>query len=206
MTPDKRKLFKVHSKQELHLLPAVNVLRIPQGLFYSRNHTWTHLEKSGLAEVGIDDFLIHITGEVKFRILKKPGNFINKGDLLAEIDQNGKQLQIYSPISGRIIETNSMLYESPGIINEDPYGKGWIYKMQPSEWIAETESCYLANAAISWSKKELVRFKDFMAVSVRKYSPEASMLILQDGGELRDRPLSVLPDEVWQDFQKSFLN
>ena len=182
------------------------ILRIPQGLFYSKNHTWTHLEKSGIADVGLDDFLLHLTGEVKFSNLKKPGNFINKGELLADIDQNGKLLQIYSPLSGRIMNTNTMLYESPGVINEDPYGKGWIYKIKPSEWIAETDSYYLAENAIAWSKKELERFKDFMAVSMKKYSPETSMVILQDGGELRDQPLSELPNEVWQDFQKSFLN
>jgi len=182
------------------------ILRIPQGLFYSKNHTWTHLEKSGIADVGLDDFLLHITGDVKFSNLKKPGNFINKGELLADIDQNGKLLQIYSPLSGRIMNTNTMLYESPGVINEDPYGKGWIYKIKPSEWIAETDSYYLAENAIVWSKKELERFKDFMAVSMKKYSPETSMVILQDGGELRDQPLSELPNEVWQDFQKSFLN
>jgi hypothetical protein len=45
-----------------------------------------------------------------------------------------------------------------------------------------------------------------MAESVKKYSPETSMVILQDGGELFDRPLSELPNEAWQDFQKSFLN
>jgi glycine cleavage system H protein len=192
-------------KKAIGILSA-NILRIPQGLFYSKNHTWTHLEKSGFAEVGIDDFLIHITGEVKVSNLKNPGSFINKGELLADIDQNGKLLQIFSPISGRIMDTNKRLYEKPGIINEDPYGKGWIYKIQPSEWISETDSCYLANEAVTWSKMELNRFKDFMAESMKKYSPETAMLILQDGGELRDRPLSELPDEVWQDFQRSFLN
>jgi glycine cleavage system H protein len=185
---------------------SAGILRIPLGLFYSKNHTWTHLEKSGIANVGLDDFLLHITGEVKFSNLKNPGNFINKGELLADIDQNGKLLQIYSPISGRIMNTNTMLYESPGVVNEDPYGKGWIYQIKPSEWIAETDSYYLAEEAIAWSKKELERFKDFMAVSMKKYSPETSMVILQDGGELRDQPLSELPNEVWQDFQKSFLN
>lgn len=185
---------------------SANILRIPLGLFYSKNHTWTYLEKSGIANVGIDDFLMHITGEVKFSNLKNPGNFINKGELLADIDQNGKLLQIYSPISGRIMNTNTMLYKSPGVINEDPYGKGWIYKIKPSEWIAETDSYYLAEEAIAWSKKELERFKDFLAVSVKKYSPETSMVMLQDGGELYDQPLSELPDDVWQDFQKSFLN
>jgi glycine cleavage system H protein len=192
-------------KQAIGILSA-NILRIPMGLFYSKNHTWTHLEKSGVAKVGLDDLLLHITGEVKFSNLKKPGNFINKGELLADIDQNGKLLQIHSPISGRIMNTNSILYENPGVINEDPYDKGWIYEIKPSEWIEETDSYFLAEEAISWSKRELERFKDFMAESMKKYSPETSMIILQDGGELCDKPLSELPDEAWQDFQKSFLN
>ena len=85
--------IKARFKKAFGVLSA-SILRIPQGLFYSKNHTWTHLEKSGTAKVGLDDFLLHITGEVKFSNLKNPGNFINKGDLLAEIDQNGKLLQI----------------------------------------------------------------------------------------------------------------
>jgi glycine cleavage system H protein len=185
---------------------SAGILRIPLGLFYNKNHTWAHLEKSGIADVGLDDFLLHITGEVKFSNLKNPGNFINKGENLADIYQNGKLLQIYSPISGRIMNTNEMLYKNPGIINEDPYGKGWIYKIKPSEWIAETDSYFMAEEAIAWSKKELERFKDFLAVSLKKYTPETSMVILQDGGELCDQPLSELPIEVWRDFQKSFLN
>jgi hypothetical protein len=104
------------------------------------------------------------------------------------------------------MNTNTMLCESPGLVNEDPYGKGWIYKIKPSEWIAETNSYYLADEAVAWSKRELERLKDFLVRSMAKYSPETSMVILQDGGELCDKPLSELPDEVWQDFQKSFLN
>ena len=185
---------------------SANILRIPLGLFFSKNHTWTHLEKSGFAKVGLDDLLLHLTGEVKFGNLKTPGNYINKGELLTEIDQNGKLLQIFSPISGKIMSTNKMIYDNPGVSNNDPYGDGWIYKIKPSAWIPETDSYYLAEAAVAWSKTELERFKDFLAFSMKKYSPETSMAILQDGGELRDKPLSELPDEVWKDFQKSFLN
>jgi hypothetical protein len=53
---------------------------------------------------------------------------------------------------------------------------------------------------------ELQRFKDFIAGSVKKYNPEVSMVLLQNGGELCDMPLSGLPDEIWQYFQKSFLD
>ena len=184
---------------------SANVLRIPQGLFYCENHTWTHLEKSGAAKVGLDDLLLHITGEVKFRNLKNPGELIKKGELLTEINQKGKQLRIYSPISGKVLNTNSIINESPEILNEDPYGNGWIYKIKPSNWITETNTYFLAEEATNWSTKELQRFKDFLAVSMKKYSPEPSMIVLQDGGELRDNSLSELPNEIWQDFQNSFL-
>jgi glycine cleavage system H protein len=192
-------------KTELGILSA-NILNVPQGLFYSKNHTWSYLEKSGTARVGLDDLLLHITGEVKFKSLKSPGENIKKGDLMAEIDQNGKQLKIFSPVSGKITDTNSILNENPGLLNVDPYNIGWIYKIKPSGWVSETNSYYLAEEATAWTRKELIRFKDFLAETMNKYSPETSMVILQDGGELSDKPLSELPDEVWQDFQKSFLN
>ena len=182
------------------------ILRIPRGLLFSKNHTWAHLEKSGVAEVGVDDFLLHVTGDVKFNNLKLPGTFIKKGNVLADIEHNGKILRIYSPISGTVTDTNSLLTEIPGAINEDPYEKGWIYRINPSRWIEETGSYYMANEAMLWTGKELSRFKDFLAGSVKKYTPEVSMIMLQDGGELCDRPLSGLPDEIWQDFQKSFLD
>jgi glycine cleavage system H protein len=185
---------------------TANVLRIPQGVFHSKNHTWAFLEKTGEAKVGLDDLLLHITGEIKFNCLKNSGEMINKGDLLLEIDQNDKLLQIFSPISGEILNSNDSINSNPEILNEDPYGDGWIYQIKPLAWKAETNSYYLAEEAIEWSKKELERFKDFLAESVKKYSPEQSMLILQDGGELRDNTLSELPDEVWKDFQKDFLN
>jgi glycine cleavage system H protein len=191
--------------QEAIGILSASVLRVPQGLFYSKNHTWTHLEKSGEAKVGLDDLLLHITGEVKFSKLKNPGETINKGDLMAEIDQNGRLLNIFSPISGKIVNTNSSLNLNSEMVTTDPYGIGWIYKIKPSDWKTETKACYLAEEATSWSKRELDRFKDFLAESIIKYSPETSGLILQDGGELRDNILSEMPDEVWKDFQKSFL-
>ncbi len=185
---------------------TANVLKIPQGLFYSKNHTWTHLEISGIAKVGLDDLLLHLTGEVKFNTLRKPGEQVKKGDILAEIDRNGKQLRILSPISGEILKTNSQLSENPELLNQDPYGDGWIYKIKPTNWVVETNAYYLAEDATKWSAKELERFKDFVASSMKKHTAEPAYLILQDGGELSDHTLSELPNEVWQDFQKDFLN
>ena len=185
---------------------TANSLKVPQGLFFSRYHTWTHLEKSGIAKVGLDDLILHITGEVKFNKIRISGERVKKGELLAEIDQKGKLLKIFSPISGEIIEANSELDNSPELLNEDPYMKGWMYKVKPSSWIADINAYFLADDATAWSTQELDRFKDFLATSIGKYSPEPSSVILQDGGEIVDQPLSELPNEVWQDFQVDFLN
>jgi len=185
---------------------SAKILRIPQGLFYFRNHTWMYMEKTGVAKIGLDDLLIHLTGKVKFSTIKSSGEMISKGDLLAVIAQNGKLLRIFSPVSGTITDTNSMLNESNGELMEDPYGKGWIYKIKPSNWIAETKSCYFAEEATDWSAKELERFKDFLARTMRNYTPETAMIIMQDGGEICDHSLSALPDEIWNDFQREFLN
>ena len=181
-------------------------LQIPQRLFFSRYHTWAHMERTGVAKVGLDDLLMHLTGEVSFTRVKGSGERIKKGDLLAEISHKGKPLKVYSPISGEIVEANSVLSSSPGLLNEDPYVKGWMYKIKPSSWVADTNSYFMAEDATQWAMQELERFKDFLAASLGKYSPQPSNLVLQDGGELLDQPLSNLPVEVWQDFQQDFLN
>ena len=202
---NKQSTIKERFRKVLGVLSA-SVLKIPQGIFYDKNHTWAYLEKSGIAKVGLDDLLLHITGEVNIHYLKNPGDTIKKGDLLAKIDQNDKSLSIFSPVSGRIVKSNPVLNVYHEMLNEDPYGKGWIYDIKPSNWVAEMPSCYLAEKATDWLKLELDRYKDFLAVNAGKYSPEASMIIMQDGGELCENSLSGLPNEMWQDFQKEFLN
>ena len=185
---------------------SFNVLNIPQGLFYGKNHTWMFMEKSGVAKVGLDDLLLHLTGEVKCLFPKSNGEEINKGDLFVELIQKGKVLRINSPVSGRIMGVNTTLSNNPATLNNDPYGNGWIYRIKPSNWSADVQACFFAEQATQWSAKELERVKDFLAVSLRNNSNEPSMVILQDGGELCDHTLEPLNKSIWHDFEKEFLS
>lgn len=182
-----------------------NILKIQNGLFYSKYHTWTFLEKSGNAKIGLDDLLLNITGAVKINFLRGPDEMIKKGELIAELQHDGKRLSVFSPVSGKIASFNPALDENASIINEDPYGKGWLYEVKPSDWKAETNAYYLAEEATAWFRQELVRFKDFLAVKMGKYTGDASQVTLQDGGELVNHVLSELPEGFWVDFQKEFL-
>lgn len=185
---------------------SINSIRIPQGLFFSKSHTWAHLETNGDAKVGIDDLLMHITGNVRIEYIKNAGEIIKKGDLMTRINHNGKKLNVFSPVSGEITATNTMITDNPEQIKDDPLRQLWIYSIKPTNWKAETKNYYLADEATIWMLRELARIKDFLAAAVAKYIPEAQGIVLQDGGELMDQPLAELPEEVWKDFQEEFLN
>ena len=180
-------------------------LEIPQGLYYGPNHTWLHLEKSGVAKVGLDDLLLHLTGRVSCSLLKQSGEKITKGETIAFIYQEDKKLQILSPVTGILAQTNSTQFQNPTWINEDPYGNGWLYKIKPDNWILDSQKCYFANDAIVWAGKELSKIKDFLAESQKKYSHESSLVILQDGGELSDYTLASLSKQIWNDFETKFM-
>lgn len=114
-------------------------IKIPQGLFFSKNHTWAYLGANGEAKVGVDDFLLRFTGDVTINHIKHPGEKINKGDVLPLINRNGKNLRILSPISGEIQKENSGIFENQAALKTDPYILGWMYSIKPSDWKAENK-------------------------------------------------------------------
>jgi glycine cleavage system H protein len=185
---------------------SVRIREIPFGFFYARNHTWTHLEKDGAARVGLNNLLLNVTGRIQVNLLHEENHRIRKGELLAQIRQDGKHLNIYSPISGQIIGHNRGLGDNPEMVDEDPYGNGWLYSIKPDDWKNETNSYFLAEEASHWLKAEMDRIKDFLAEKTARQNPELAAVILQDGGELSNEILKEMPANVWNDFQKEFLD
>jgi len=183
---------------------SVQALRIPQGLFYNKNHTWSHLEKTGLASVGMDDLLLHLTGGIELEYLKERQEKVKRGEPIARISQEGKELVITSPLSGEVEGIHSSLLNNSGAISEDPYSS-WLYRIRPKNWREETCGSFLADEASEWAEKELTRFKDFLAESITQGSGE-SAVVLQEGGELIDHPLREMDQVTWQGFQDKFLN
>ena len=177
-------------------------LRIPQGLLFNRNHTWSHLEKSGLASVGMDDLLLQLTGGVDLKYLKNQKDRVVRGEAIARISQEGKELVITSPISGVIQGVHGSLEDDASAIGNDPYSS-WLYRIRPENWQEETRSAFLAERASEWVKKELEKFKDYVAEALGE-SSEAG-LVLQEGGELTAHPLREMDREVWIGFQEKFL-
>ena len=181
-------------------------LIIPSGLYFDSTHTWAFMEQDGKVKIGIDDFLQHITGPITGIGMKNPGVRINKGDQLCIIIQKGKHLIIHSPVSGTIIAQNTTLNTDSSLINNSPYSGGWLYMIEPSNWLREIEFLSMADKYRAWLSGEFTRLKDFLAVVLQTKTPQFDQIIVQDGGVLKDHVLADLSPEVWEDFQTKFIN
>lgn len=198
--------LKLQGREARHSLPlSASLNAVPQGLHFSKNHTWAHLLKSGDARIGVDSLLVSLTGQANLKMLKEPGSNVSRGEVLSEISMGGKRLTIVSPISGTVIGQNKSLIEDPSLLHDDPYGKGWVCAIRPADWFAEIPGFTVSVGATAWFRSELERIKEFMATAVTKTGNEASVIYLQDGGEPAGNLLASMPPEVWQDFQEKFL-
>lgn len=183
-----------------------NSVSVPKGLYFDKSHTWAFMEKDGAITIGIDDFLQHVTGPVTRVEMKNAGEKIKKGDLLFSIIQYGKQLNLYSPISGTIKKHNEALVTDSSIINASPYSDGWVYKIEPTQWLKEIQFLDMAEKYKRWIDTEFSRVKDFLAATLKPDSLEYSHVVLQDGGVIKEGILAEFGPEVWEDFQTDFLD
>lgn len=180
-------------------------IRSPEGLYYDRTHTWAYMEEEGLVKVGIDDFLQHITGPLTRVKLKSTGERVRKGKHILSIIQEGKQLEVYSPITGIIREQNETLEADSSVINSSPYKDGWVYKIEPTNWLAEIQFMILGKKYKEWLRNEFTRLKEFLSEYIKLESPQYAY-VMQDGGELKGGVLKDLGPELWEDFQTNFMD
>jgi glycine cleavage system H lipoate-binding protein len=183
-----------------------NSVEIHNGLYFDKTHTWAFMEKDGIVKIGIDDFLQHVTGIFTRIKMKNPGERIKKNEPILTLIQEGKQLNVYAPISGTIKDINELLVTNPSKINSSPYSEGWIYMIEPSNWSREIQFLKIAEPYRDWLKNEFLLLKDFLASSVNSQSLGYANVAYQEGGEIKDHVLRDLGPEAWEDFQKKFID
>jgi len=108
-------------------------MQIPQELKYTKNHEWIKVLDDGQAIVGITDFAQSELGEIVYVEVETVGEELDKDEVFGLVEAVKTTSDLYMPVSGKVLELNSAIDENeggnPGLINEDPYGKGWIIKV-----------------------------------------------------------------------------
>ena len=108
------------------------ILRVKKGLFYSDNDFWVKRE-GDLVRIGLSDLLQQMVSDVYFVELANIGTHVEFGDELGSFESTKIAMEIITPLSGTVVEKNANLEDSPELVNEDPYEKGWLYVIRPDD-------------------------------------------------------------------------
>lgn len=131
---------------------------MPDDVMYQKDHYWVKIE-GDLIVLGMDDFAQKLAGEIVYVQLPDDGKKVKKDKKFAKVE-SGKWLgKIISPCNGVIDSVNEELEEKPGLINEDPYGAGWMYKIKPAD-MSELDGLIKGDAVEPWLAADVEKYKE----------------------------------------------
>jgi glycine cleavage system H protein len=112
---------------------------IPGDLKYTKEHEWVRVE-GGRCRVGITDYAQNSLHEVVYADMPKIGRALGKGESFGTVESVKAVSEVYSPLSGEVVEINQKLVDAPELVNQQPYGEGWLILMKPSKLREELSS------------------------------------------------------------------
>jgi glycine cleavage system H protein len=105
---------------------------IPKDLKYTKSHEWIRELKPGTVEVGITDHAQAALGDLVFAEVPDAGRAVKAGDATAVVESVKAASDVYSPVTGKVIAGNDALAGKPELLNQDPYGEGWMFRVETS--------------------------------------------------------------------------
>lgn len=176
--------------------------RVPDGYSFHPGHTWLKAEPMGsdlqrLVRVGLDDFAQKLVGKADAVQLPEVGSRLSQGDKGWSLVVDSVAIPMLSPVAGEVVEVNEDILRSPDLLNQDPYGNGWLLKVRPDRMPAETRNLLSGKVAMAWMESTLESLTG---------APEAGLgTVMQDGGMPVDGFAKALGGEQWQELAKAHL-
>ena len=168
---------------------------VPANVRYHLGHTWALDESPNLVRVGIDDFAARLTGKVDRIALPQRGRSLRQGQKICTFFREGKSVDIVSPIDGRVSDINEAALRDPELICKDPYGEGWLLKMESPDAKRNFRNLLGGRLACLWT--------EISAQRLHKLSPVMAGALAQ--GIMTIDPLGVaMPEEEWAAVTKEF--
>ena len=106
--------------------------KIPADLKYTRSHEWLKTLPDGIVEIGISDHAQEALGDLVFVELPEVGRSLSAGEACAVVESVKAASDIYAPLAATVVAVNAQLAEAPELINQDPYGRGWLMRLKPT--------------------------------------------------------------------------
>ena len=107
-------------------------MNVPEELRYTKEHEWVRVDGNRLT-VGITDFAQDALGDVVYVDVPEAGTQVRAGEPFGEVESTKSVSDLYAPVSGTVLESNTLLADSPEVVNREPYGEGWMIVLAPSD-------------------------------------------------------------------------
>ena len=131
---------------------------LPDDLYYDQDHYWAKLE-DGVVVMGMNDFAQKLAGELVFIQLPFEGKKVQAGKKFAKVESGKWVGKILAPVDGEIAAANNELEAKPGLVNEDCYGAGWMYKIKPSDPSQLEKLIHGSDNIEKWLLAEIEKYK-----------------------------------------------
>jgi glycine cleavage system H protein len=131
------------------MLVNVEGYEVPEGLYYSKDWMWIKIE-NGKARIGITDYAQKQMREIVFAELPSVGAQVRRGEPFGTLESVKSVSDLISPLTGKVVEVNDRASSSPEIINEDPYGEGWLILIEPEKLEDELKTLMTFEQAVEW--------------------------------------------------------
>ncbi len=178
-------------------LPLLDMFRVPEGVMFHPGHAWMRADAPGIATVGMDDFAQQLVGPIAALDLPPLGTAIEQGARGWRLKADSKSVDMVSPVTGRVVAINEAALGNPAAVNEDPFGRGWLMKVEAPRLVANTKQLLSGRAA-----------RDLMSSSWDELSALLSPqvgLVMHDGGAPVKGFARGVDEENWDAIARRFL-
>ncbi|HEV2469103.1 MAG TPA: glycine cleavage system protein H [Candidatus Sulfotelmatobacter sp.] len=179
------------------VIPAlVAGFQVPENVRYHAGHTWALSESHEMVRVGMDDFASKLIGKIESIALPQRGRWVRQGQKIWTISRDGKSVDMISPIEGTITDVNDAVSKNPELARTDPYGDGWMVKVQAPDSKINFRNLLGGTLARLWTESA--------AMQLRNKMPAFAGALAQDGGVAVDDLTAHMPDEDWATITREF--
>jgi glycine cleavage system H protein len=139
-------------------MATIKGYEFPDELYYHADHAWVRIESDGTTTIGMGDFFQKEAGDIVYVDLPFVGDQTVAGEVCGKLQSSKWIGKMIAPISGEIVAVNEQLEGDSTLINQSPYGDGWIIRVRPSDWAGEkAKLMYGVEAITPWLEKEIAK-------------------------------------------------
>jgi glycine cleavage system H protein len=141
-------------------METVSGFEFPRELHYeARQHLWVRRGAEKSVVVGVDRLGLEALGELAYVSLQPVGTRVGRGEPLGTLEAAKMTTDVASPVSGTIVDRNELAVRDPLLVNREPYGNGWLVRIEPASWHSESVDLVSGAAVQEWAASEVKRYR-----------------------------------------------